>query len=72
MGTWLAKTPLGSAAKTFFAFVIAAAVADWVMGGSIGLGNWQTWVIGGLASAIPPIIAWLDPQDDRWGRGANG
>ena len=70
MGTWLAKTPLGSAAKTFLAFVIAAAVADWVTGGDIALGNWQTWVIGGLSSAIPPIIAWLDPNDDRWGRGA--
>jgi hypothetical protein len=50
--------------------VIAAAVADWVTGGDIALGNWQTWIIGGLASAIPPIIAWLDPNDDRWGRGA--
>lgn len=71
MGTWLAKTPLGSAAKTFIAFVIAAAVADWVSGGDISLGNWETWVIGGLASCIPPVITWLDPKDDRWGRVAN-
>jgi hypothetical protein len=72
MGTWLAKTPLGSAAKTFLAFVIAAFVADAVSSESISFDNWQVWVIGALASAIPPVIAWLDPNDDRWGRGANG
>lgn len=71
MGTWLAKTPLGSAAKTFLAFVLAAFVADAVSAESINFDNWQVWVIGALASAVPPIIAWLDPNDTRWGRGAN-
>lgn len=70
MGEWLAKTPLGSAAKTFIAFVIAAAVADWVSGGDISLANWETWVIGGLASCIPPVISWLNPSDQRWGIGS--
>ena len=72
MGAWLAKTPLGSAAKTFIAFVIAAAVADWVSGGDISLGNWETWVIGGLASCIPPVINWLNPSFDSYGRGSDG
>ena len=72
MGVWLAKTPLGSAAKTFIAFVIAAAVADWVSGGDISLGNWETWVIGGLASCIPPVINWLNPSFDSYGRGSDG
>jgi hypothetical protein len=72
MGEWLAKTPLGSAAKTFIAFVIAAAVADWVSGGDISLGNWETWVIGGLASCIPPVINWLNPSFDSYGRGSDG
>jgi len=72
MGEWRAKTPLGSAARTFIAFVIAAAVADWVSGGDISLGNWETWVIGGLASCIPPVINWLNPSFDSYGRGSDG
>lgn len=71
MWTWLATTPLGSAAKTFLAFVIAASVADWVTAGSIDLGKWQTWVIGGLASSVPPIINWLNPQFLSYGRGSD-
>ena len=70
MWTWLATTPLGSAAKTFLAFVIAAFVADAVSAGSISLAHWETWVIGGLASAIPPVINWLNPQFAAYGRGA--
>lgn len=70
MWTWLATTPLGSAAKTFIAFVIAAFVADAVSSGSLVVDNWQTWVIGGLASAVPPIINWLNPQFTAYGRGA--
>lgn len=70
MWTWLATTPLGSAAKTFIAFVIAAFVADAVSNGSLSVSHWQTWVIGGLASAIPPVITWLNPADPRWGVGS--
>lgn len=71
MWDWLAKSPLGSAAKTFVAFVITAAVADWATGGQIALDNWETWVIGGLGSCIPAIVTWLNPSDQRWGIGSD-
>lgn len=69
MATWLATTPLGSAFKTFIAVILAAAVADFATDGSISLAHWQTWVIGGLVSALPPVINWLNPSDDRYGNG---
>lgn len=65
---WLASTPLGSAFKAFVAVVLAAAVADFVNFGNISLGNWETWVIAGLASAAPTVINWLNPQDPRYGK----
>lgn len=70
MGAWLATTPLGSAFKTFLAVIIAAAVADFSTDGNISLAHWQTWVIGGLVSALPPVISWLNPADTRYGLGA--
>lgn len=65
---WLAGTPLGSAFKAFLAVVIAAAIADFVNVGSISLGNWETWLIAGLASAAPSVINWLNPSDARYGK----
>lgn len=70
VGTWLASTPLGSAAKTFAAVLVAAAVADFSSSGSVSLSGWQPWVIAGLVSALPPIINWLNPADRRYGRTA--
>ena len=70
MKDWLASTALGSASKTFIAVVIAAAVADASTSGSISLGNWQTWLIAGAVSALPPVINWLNPADARYGNGA--
>ena len=70
MGAWLATTPLGRAFKTFLAVIIAAAVADFSTDGNISLAHWQTWVIGGLVSALPPVISWLNPADARFGLGA--
>lgn len=68
---FLANSPLGSWAKSFVAFLLAAAVADWTTAGVISLANWQTWVIGGLAATIPPVLAWLNPADPRFGNGAS-
>ena len=52
------------------AVVIAAAVADASSSGSISLGNWQTWLIAGAVSALPPVINYLNPADSRYGNGA--
>ena len=70
MNNWLASTALGSGLKTFIAVVIAAAVADASTSGSISLGKWQTWLIAGAVSALPPVINWLNPADSRYGNGA--
>lgn len=70
--TWLASTPLGSAAKVFVSIVLSMAIADFVSKGSINFGAWQTWVIAGLASAIPVVINWLNPQDTRYGKTKGG
>jgi hypothetical protein len=67
---WLANTPLGSAAKSFLAFVIGAAVADWATKGSIDFSSAQTWVIGGFVTIVPPLVAWLNPADHRFGNGS--
>lgn len=64
----LAATPLGTAAKTFLAVVIGAAVADWSGAGDISLANLETWVIAGLVAAIPVVIDYLNPEDHRYGR----
>ena len=71
MLNWLASTPLGSAAKTFVAVLIGLAVAAWSSDGAITFDAWQTWIIAALVSAIPPVIAWLNPADARWGIGSD-
>lgn len=67
---WLANTPLGSIAKSFLAFVIGAAVADWATKGSIDLSAAQTWIIGGFVTVVPTLVAWLNPADTRFGKGS--
>ena len=67
---WLAQTPLGSALKTFIAIVLGTMIADWISGGAVNLNHWQAWLIAGAASSVPPIIDWLNPQDNRFGNGS--
>lgn len=68
MSKWLASTPLGTALKTFVAVLLAAVVGDWATAGEISLGNWQTWVIAALVSALPVVVNWLNPADVRYGK----
>ena len=68
MSEWLASTPLGTALKTFVAVLLAAVVGDWATAGEISLGNWQTWVIAALVSALPVVVNWLNPADNRYGK----
>lgn len=65
---WFATSPLASFLKIFGAYLLSTAVAAWATTGVISLDQWQTWVIGGLVSAIPVIINWLNPNDARYGR----
>lgn len=68
---WLTVSPLATAAKTFVAVVLSAAVADWATAGAISLGNWQTWVTAACVSALPVVVNWLNPMDPRYGNGAS-
>ena len=67
---WLANSPLGTAAKTFVALLLAAVVADWVTNGAISLANWQTWVISAAAASLPVITNAVNPVDQRYGKGS--
>lgn len=65
---WFADSPLASFLKIFLAYIIATAIGSWATSGAISLDAWQTWVIGGLVSAGPVIVNWLNPSDVRYGR----
>jgi hypothetical protein len=67
---WLATTPLGSALKVFLGVLLGAALLTWTSEGVISFDEWQTWVIGALAIAVPIIINALNPADPRYGKGA--
>ena len=69
LGTWLATTPLGSAAKVFLGVLLAAVLLTWTSEGQISFDHWQTWIIGAIAIAVPPLINWLNPADVRYGKG---
>lgn len=66
----LAKSPWGTAFKTFIAVLLGAAVSDWAGAGVINLMEWQSWVIAALVSSVPVIINFLNPDDSRYGRGS--
>ena len=67
---WFATSLLASWLRVFAAVIISAAVADWATKGSIDLGAWQTWVIGGLVSTLPTLLRWLNPSDVEFGHGS--
>jgi hypothetical protein len=67
---WFARSPLASAVRVFAAVVITLAVAQWTANGSIDFASWQTWVIAALASSVPMVLRWLNPEDVEFGRGA--
>ena len=58
---------IGSALRVFVGAVLAAVFLE-SQDGSIDVGNWPTWVAAGIAVAVPILIAWLNPADDRFGR----
>jgi hypothetical protein len=61
------NTPFGSAIKVFIAVALTLLVTDWMGHGFIDFESWETWVIAGLASALPIIVNWLNPADFRYG-----
>jgi hypothetical protein len=71
MGNFLANTPLGTALKTFVAVLLSAVIGSWATDGAISFEKWQTWVIAACVSALPVIVNWLNPADNRYGNGAD-
>lgn len=67
---WLAKSPLAAALRVFVAVVLAMVVAQWTASGVIAFDKWQTWVIAGLAAAVPVVLRWLNPRDRAFGKGS--
>jgi hypothetical protein len=71
--TWLARSPLGSAARVAAGLILGSFVAYLVSGGSIltvSVDQLSTWVGAALVVATPIVIAWVNPADTRYGRQA--
>jgi hypothetical protein len=66
---WLAKSPYGTAFKTFLGLLLSAVIATWTGEGKITFDHWQTWVIFALAPIVPVVINLLNDKDDRMGIG---
>ncbi len=59
--TWLATSPIAS-----FFRVFGAGVLGWVLVNADSIEAHPAVVIG-LVSALPVLIAWLNPEDPRFG-----
>jgi len=64
---WLARSPLATAFKVGLSVLLAMAIADWTSTGFISFDKWQTWLIAAIAAAVPVIINYLNPMDNRYG-----
>ena len=60
---WFANSKIASFLRTFFAIVLASAVADFQKIGRFDMTNWQTWLIVALVAALPPFLRYLNPED---------
>jgi hypothetical protein len=59
--SWLASSPLAS-----FANIFGAGVLGWVVV-NVDSFNVHPAIAIGLASALPVVINWLNPEDTRYG-----
>lgn len=64
---WFATSPIASFLRTALALVVSQAVVDFVKMGHFDFTNAETWVITAFASAIPPLLRWLNPEDKAYG-----
>jgi hypothetical protein len=72
VGRFLAG-PFGSALRVAAGFVLAAVLATVQAGSVAELGEldwWQATLAGAIGVAVPLVIAALNPEDPRFGRGA--
>ena len=67
-GDWLAHSIYGTAFKSFLAVLCGAVLLTWTSEGAISWDHYQTWLIGALAVAVPPLINYWNKRDTRFGR----
>lgn len=67
---WFAASPIASALRTAFAFILGNMVAEFARVGNFEFSNYKSWLIGALVVAIPPVLRWLNPQDKAFGVGS--
>jgi len=67
---WLNSSPLASFFRVFIALVMAQATNDFIRMGKFDFANWQTWFVVAIASAVPPVLRWLNPEDKAYGQGS--
>jgi len=60
---WFNSSPYASALRVVISIVVYSAITDWVNAGRFEFGNWQLWLIGGLASLLPALMRKANPAD---------
>ena len=69
MGAFFAG-PVGSWIRVWVATALTALLAD-LVSDSVSL-DWKAYAIAGVVAILPPIIAYLNPADPRFGNGSTG
>lgn len=72
MNKFLATAP-GSALRVFLGVLLGSLTA-WLLNGNtfdgLSIAEVQTWVGLAVATALPILIAWVNPADPRFGKGS--
>lgn len=71
LGTFLAG-PVGSWLRVFVSAMLGAWLLDLSGAATVNFEEWQTYLIAGLVSVLPVIIAWLNSADPRFGPNVEG
>lgn len=72
MNKFLATAP-GSALRVFLSALLGS-LSAWLLNGNtfdaLSLATAQAWVGLAVATALPILIAWVNPADPRFGKGS--
>jgi len=71
LGSFLAG-PVGSWIRVFVAAMLSAWLLDLSNAAVIDFAKWQTYVVSGLVSVLPIIVAFLNTSDPRFGKTTGG
>lgn len=67
MGEFLAG-PVGSWLRVFGAAALSAYLGAQVLDADNFATNWKVYAVAGLVSVLPVVIAYLNPNDPRFGK----